>query len=252
MGHREVFIDGVKAAGVTSMLGTLEKPYLRPWYAKQELLRCIDELATFSSAGGADLKKSLKAILATWRRRIKEKDYAAVATTRVSSDIGTDFHDCVECYLRRDAVNPKSELVGRMMREFALFDAEYKFKPLELEFNVVSKRYLYQGTFDFIGHCAKLEGLGVADWKTSNKIDDTFGLQLALYAYAYGEQAGWTPEETWDRIKWGICVRLDKKSGGLEHKVYTDLPYLFRVAIALREPYDYMQKIGIWEEQSDT
>lgn len=249
MPHQELVIAGQRIPSVTEWLDVLDKKWLRPWYAKEELLRCIGELAEFPErlADPDITKKALKALLASWRKRVKEKNYAAEHKAKAAADIGTMFHSEVEKFLRGETSEPADALVKSMMHEFHRFQNEWKFTPGLQEIHVVSKRYVYQGTFDYLGDDCKILGLGLWDWKTSNKIDDTFGLQIALYAYAYGEQQGWTPEETWEKITHGGTVRLDKRTGQLEHKIYRDLPYLFRVASALREPYDYRNQVGAWE-----
>jgi hypothetical protein len=259
MAHQELIVAGQRIPSVTEWLDVMDKKYLRGWYAKEELLRCIEELATLREQSTCETvaedllvsKRRLRELLAAWRKRVKEKDYAADHKAQAAASIGTDFHDCVEKFLRGETVSPLDPIVRAMFHEFHRFHTEWQFKPVKQEFHVVSKRYVYQGTFDFLGTNTQFDGLGLFDWKTSNKIDDTFGLQIALYAYAYGEQEGWTEQETWERITHGGTVRLDKRTGQLEHKIYDDLPYLFRVASALREPYDYRNKIGVWEADND-
>lgn len=240
MPHVELQIAGQAVPSVTQLLDVMDKSWLRPWFAKEELNRCIEELKECEPA-------SVKPLLTMWRKRLREKDYAATTKGKEAADIGTEFHDNVERFLKGETVSPASPVVRAMFHEFHRFHGEMQFKPLALEKHVVSKRYVYQGTFDYIGEDSKTPGLGLWDWKTSNKIDDTFGLQVALYAYAYGEQEGWTEDETWKRITHGGTVRLDKRTGALEHKLYDNLPYLFRVAASLREPYDYRNQVGVWE-----
>lgn len=258
MPHQELIVNGQRIPSVTEWLDVMDKKWLRPWYAKEELLRCIEELAPFVTGDAlepADAKRFVKTLLAAWRKRVKEKSYAAETKARAAADIGTEFHNWVEWFLQGKVYCQKPELVNALApltREFERFHKEWGFNPtIGQELHVVSKRYVYQGTFDFLGENKKISGLGLWDWKTSNKMEDTFGLQIALYAYAYGEQQGWTPEETWERITHGGTVRVDKKNGYLEHKVYRDLPYLFRVAVALREPYDFRNQVGVWEAEDD-
>lgn len=258
MPHQELIVQGQRIPSVTEWLDVMDKKWLRPWYAKEELLRCIEELKVFPErlADPKLANKMLKELLATWRRRVKEKKYAADEKSKAAADIGTEFHTWVEHFLKGEGYVPQpAELITKvtpLCGEFTRFHKEWGFNPtVGQEIHVVSKRYVYQGTFDFLGTNNKFEGLCVADWKTSNKIDDTYGLQLALYAYAYGEQMGWTPDETWSKITHGLSVRVDKYTTQLEHKVYDNLPYLFRVASALREPYDYRNQVGAWEAEDD-
>jgi hypothetical protein len=243
MPHRELTINGQRIPSVTEWLNVLDKRWLRAWYAKEELARCILELDAVRSLESGNVA----GLLRNWRERLREKQYAADIKAKAAAEIGIEFHTCVEKILR-DQPYDASPAVAPLFAEFRRFAAVWKFKPRVLEGHVLSRRYVYHGTFDFLGETAKFDGLGVWDWKTSNKMDDTFGLQIALYAYAYGEQKGWTEYETWQKITHGGTVRLDKKSGKLKYKVYSDLPYLFRVAVALREPYDFLNKVGAWEE----
>ena len=257
MPHQELIVNGQRIPSVTEWLDIMDKKWLRQWYSKEELLRCIEELknAEFDLTGGDPVKVARK-ILATWRKRVREKDYAADAKSKAAAGIGTEFHTWVEHFLKAEPYEIANDLMAKvepLTTEFKRFHREWAFSPtVGQEIHVVSKRYVYQGTFDFLGTNSKFDGLCVADWKTSNKIDDTYGLQLALYAYAYGEQMGWTPDETWAKITHGLSVRLDKYTHQLEHKVYDNLPYLFRVASALREPWDYRNKVGCWEESDDS
>lgn len=256
MPHQDLYIEGQRIPSVTEWLDVMDKKWLRGWYAKEELLRCIAELNDAQlPLTGPDPLKVVRKILATWRKRVKEKAYAADDKSRHAAGIGTEFHAWVEAYLGGEdcLIKPEFlEAVQPLTVEFRRFQNDWGFVPnVGQEIHVVSKKYVYHGIFDFLGRNNKFNGLGLWDWKTSNKIDDTYGLQVALYAYAYGEQSGWTPEETWTRITHGGTVRLDKKTHQLEHKVYENLPYLFRVASALREPYDYRNQIGAWEAEYD-
>lgn len=261
MPHQDLYIQGQRIPSVTEWLDVMDKKWLRPWYAKEELKRCVEELAAFQKNKTLEnCDKGIKDILALWRKRIKlkqgETDWAADARSKAAADIGTEFHTWVEHFLKGEAYVPQPpEIITKvtpLMGEFQRFHKDWQFNPtVGQEIHVVSKKYVYQGTFDFLGTTSKFEGLGLFDWKTSNKIDDTYGLQIALYAYAYGEQMGWTEAETWDRIRYGGTVRLDKWTNQLEHKLYDNLPYLFRVASALREPYDYRNQVGVWEAEYD-
>lgn len=249
MPHQELIVEGQRIPSVTEWLDVMDKSWLRPWYAKMELNRCIEELAVLTAGDLVNAKKDIKTILATWRKRVKEKAWAATVKKDAAASIGTDFHNGVEAFLSGKPFVPVCPETQVLLTEFERFNREWQFKNGQQEIHVVSKRYVFQGTFDYLGEDCKILGLGLWDWKTSNKIDDTFGLQIALYAYAYGEQQGWTPDETWAKITHGGTVRLDKKTGYLEHKIYRDLPYLFRVASALREPYDYRNQVGVWEAE---
>ncbi len=65
-------------------------------------------------------------------------------------------------------------------------------KPLHLELPLVSERYGFGGTPDFIGH-VELDGkrlLVVADWKTGSRLREEYDIKTAAYAVLVHEKLG--------------------------------------------------------------
>jgi hypothetical protein len=166
-----------------------------------------------------------------------------------SAVFGTNVHSQIESYLSQkasDAVYTPEEI--KCFENFKNWYSTYGLVPVSMEPEdaVISTRYNYQGTWDFIG---KKDGvLLVADWKTSNQLYDTVGLQLAAYAHLYGENQGWSDDEVWKNIPHGLAVRIDKKTAYVQAKWFTDLRYYFDVFKSLLLPYQFVSHSGAWQK----
>lgn len=136
---------------------------------------------------------------------------------------------------------------------FNNFVTWYKESGLEVvnaepEDAVISKRYNFQGTWDFIG---KKNGIIlVADWKTSNSLYETVGLQLSAYAHLFGEAQGWSDEEIFKKIPNGLAVRIDKKTHKVYPKEYTGLKHYFDVFKYLIPAYEFQTQTGAWDHRA--
>lgn len=173
MPHSETFIDGKWYPSVTTVMAVEPKPWLQTWHEK-------------------------------WGSLAERK-------TKLSGVIGDEFHRCVEQYLDTgtfslsDGVNgfPTScsaRIVG-MMQSFVKWTQSIEGVVDATELKVISSTYTYSGTLDAVG---RLWGKPIIfDWKTSSRIYDSMGMQLAAYAQAYKEQTG-------KEIKEGIIVHVSK------------------------------------------
>lgn len=211
MPHKEV--DGYPS--VTQVINVLDKPGLCIWYGKYGTAEC---------------------------NRIKN----------AAAKFGTHVHSLIEAYLTKgpEGVLEADELPSpEEIACFNSFKEWYKtsdLSPLSLEPSdpVISKTYGYQGTWDFVGkHKAQVI---VADWKTSNQLYDTVGLQLAAYANLYGESQGWDKATIWKNIPDGLAVRIDKETAKVYTKWYTGLNFYFDVFESLLLPYQFAARKGAW------
>jgi hypothetical protein len=122
----------------------------------------------------------------------------------LSNLIGTEFHRCAEMVMQGKAPNPRCNRVAAMMKTF---DSEWfsvtEVAPYQTEMKVWSDRYRYQGTLDLVAELNLVPTL--IDFKSSARINDDMGMQLAAYAEAYKEITG-------VEIKQGliVCVSKDK------------------------------------------
>lgn len=188
--------DGLPS--VTQILGIVDKPFLRIWYGSLGTKEC---------------------------ERIK----------REAGEFGQHIHDQIESLLK----NAGSETTGRasdIINKFQQWRCQSGYTPTEIERKVEHKGLGYHGTLDSIGHFGDPKELFVLDWKTSSKIDNLYGCQLAAYAEAYYEETG-------IRIVNGGVVRLEKdpkKPKQLEVKTFNNLPEYFEVFKACKVVYDFV------------
>ena len=168
---------------------------------------------------------------------------AAEKIKRDAGDFGTAFHDAAYQTIKNPSYKTRKKALKPLVENFMTWYSASGFKPLVLEPEepYVSAKYGYQGTFDAIG---TIDGkLVIADWKTSKRMDRTFGLQLAAYAQLYAEANG-LDISAFDH---GLVVRVDKEN----HKVYTerydDMASHFEVFKACLDVYNFLNKRGKWE-----
>lgn len=153
MGHREkVEFDGVVAPSVTSVIGIIDKPFLKIWFGKLGLAK-------------------------------------AQQTVKDSQILGQNVHEAIESYFRGETIPDLSQREAAMFSLFKGWAMQSHFSPIELETYLENRKDGYYGTCDAIG---SFDGgpLLMADWKTSAQVDKTYGCQLAAYAAAYKETTG--------------------------------------------------------------
>lgn len=150
MGHSETIVDGVLYPSVTTILGSVPRPWLDAWYRKWGSL--------------------------------------AIRKTKIASLIGTEFHRCIEQYLDTGDYVPRCPRVAGMMHSWVVWAKGVDGLIHHTELKVVSRKYVYAGTLDAVGVVDGK--LAVIDWKTSSRIYSTMQLQLVAYAQAYYEQTG--------------------------------------------------------------
>ena len=131
----------------------------------------------------------------------KRKDYflkntkeKVEADLEYAGDFGTKAHLYFESLLKGESINPDSSHL-KHVEKFKAWIEDHQVKFTHLEIPLVSKKYGYAGTCDFIGRmstchdgaCCR-EPLGemivVADWKTSRSYAITAGWQMAAYRQA--------------------------------------------------------------------
>lgn len=218
MPHKTVVRGGVNIPSVTQIIGCLDKPGLYNWYGKYGTEEC---------------------------NRIKIE----------SGLFGTAVHDLIEQYIT--GVTKPMEWPESVDQEKANLCAEnfkvwYKESGLEVinaepEDAVYSKRYNFQGTWDFIG--SKNGIILCADWKTSNSLYESVGLQLSAYAHLYGEAQGWSDEEIFKKIPDGLAVRIDKKTCKVYPKQFTGLKHYFNVFKHLIPVHEFHTQTGAWDHR---
>lgn len=245
-GRPRYTIDGKQATGVTTILGTINKPELQPWVARlcvrEALLKAyymepgrLKELAKELE----DLPKLSKKEAESLSERFPEFKEAISAHTKKSDDakdIGTDAHADVEAYIRwkmgeTESFTPNPATLhmvqpfidwaeGRVpvkKKTYAYDKNSIEIAPRTIKFlraeqSVFSIKYFYAGTFDFL---AEIDGKKyICDFKTSTGIyGREYFYQTAAYRNAIGE-LGWGTD-----VAGSIIIRSGKEGNDLEVKV---------------------------------
>jgi len=209
-------IDGIPS--VTEILDVINKPYLQYWRGKYGNAKC-------------------------------EK------ISKQSKAIGIRVHTEIERLFKGSGPKYKNKAIRKMVQNFNdSFVIPYQVKPMVIEPKepFIDNENKYSGTFDAVIEVySKSEDasvLVIADWKTSNQIDKTWGLQLAAYANLYNLSQKHLSNLL--GINEGLVIRLDKKTLEIEGPIwYTNLDQYFEVFLSCRRLYDFVNKKGIWEKQ---
>ncbi len=167
-------LDGVKADGVTTLIGKgLPKPALPNWSARcvAEYVADADEatLAALRALGREPMVKALKEV--PWAQR----DAAAAR--------GTEVHTLAERLIMGEEVDVPEELAGHVKAAVDFMD-DWKVRPIITEAVVGNRRWRYAGTFDLVADVPG-RGRAIIDYKTSRSgIFPETALQLAAYRHA--------------------------------------------------------------------
>lgn len=203
MPHKEWIINGEQQPSVTDVSGNIAKPWLEDW-----------------------------------QRRVGFAE--ADRITKLSTDVGTAFHDHIETYIQSRVLLPSRLKANKMAR--VLIDTwliPNKVEVLETETHLKDNKYMYHGTLDAIAKIG--ETYWILDWKSSSKIDDTYGLQLSAYANLYSFNKG-----LW--INDGGVVRIDKKTLQPEVRTFNNLDKYFKVFLHALKVWEYTNQRGEWKQ----
>lgn len=170
-----------------------------------------------------------------------------------SGKIGTEFHNEVYHRLSGSANpdKPSAQALAMVETFFKEFVVPYKVTPIELEKHVVNSKYRYHGSFDGIVNVVNMpkeirygkpsvdlySGPVLADWKSSNGIYDTHGIQLGGYYKAV---------PTTDT---GLIVQVHRETLKLKYKFFDGLDHYGNVFLNAREIWDYLHSKGAWEHE---
>lgn len=210
MAHTPTIIDGIEYPSVTEIINILSKPGLNKWRE--------------------------------WKGT-KEAD----KISKEAADRGKKAHGLVEQFLKGETIVFCGEDTELRPIFKAWFDwwRETKYHCLNQEVKVISKKYMYGGTFDAIITKCRISldanDYILVDWKFSNNDDKFRWLQLAGYAQAYYEQ-------TKDKIKKGMIVRVDKKAK-IHVSEVKNLWIYVPLFIACRKLYDFINSLGKFKKK---
>ena len=194
-------IDGVKADGVTTLIGEgIPKPALINWAANTTAAYAVDHWAELEEMSMSKRLDTLKGA------RYADVDQAAKK--------GTAVHELAERILNGEEVVVPDELAPHVASAVKFLD-EWRIRPILTETVVYSIRGKYAGTLDMVVTSDLMPGKVIlADWKTSRSgIYGEAALQLSAYAnadfYVDANGVDQPVSELGITDHWGIWIRPD-------------------------------------------
>lgn len=194
-------IDGVKADGVTTLIGDgLAKPALINWAANTTAGYAVDHWAELEEMPVSKRLDVLK------RARYADVDQAAKK--------GTAVHALAERIIHGEEVEVPDELAGHVNSAVRFLD-EWKIRPILTETVCYSIKGRYAGTLDMVITSDLCPGKVIlGDWKTSRSgIYGEAALQLSAYGnsdyYVDGAGIDHPTSELGITDHWGIWIRPD-------------------------------------------
>jgi|TARA_B100000287_G_C20463110_1_gene714170 hypothetical protein len=164
-------VDGSPKGSVTTIIGKYIKPDLKNWYKKNR-------------------DDAVKELMLREKKPINEiNDFLAKVKTICDAkesygrDIGTQLHEWIDLFLKgKKPVLPSDQPLKRMAEKFTDFWKKHKFKVIESELPLYSKKFDLCGTNDVIVTKDSWKGqLAVLDWKTSKDYSFENCIQVEMY-----------------------------------------------------------------------
>lgn len=159
--------------------------------------------------------------------------------------IGTEYHQGIQDRFTGKPETYTTNAKALVDAFFAEFVKPYNVQPITLESKVVNITERYHGTYDGIVRVNNLPwGRGIqgvysgemlADWKSSNGIYKSHGVQLGGY---------WGAERT--PPVHGLIVQVRRDTCAVRRKVFTNLSHYYETFLHARALWDYEHGKGKW------
>ncbi|GAA0431038.1 hypothetical protein [Streptomyces luteireticuli] len=175
----------LKVPGVTSVIGTLAKPFLQPWAAKLTAELAVDSVDFVAAMAERDRQGAVDYLKGAARRY-----------TSARANLGSDAHDLFERMIRGEHVGRVHPDLIPYRDHFADFLDKVNPELVRAEDVAWSDEHQYAGSFDAILN-VWLDKRGkptpdrsgerhtvIADWKTSRATYPDVALQMSAYAHA--------------------------------------------------------------------
>jgi hypothetical protein len=175
----------ITVPGVTSVIGTLAKPFLAFWNAKMVAELAVDSLDFVQQMAERDRQGAIDYLKGAARRY-----------TKIRADVGSEAHDLFERMIRGEYVGRVSRDMEPYRANFADFLDAVNPELVRAEDVAWSDTHQYAGSFDAMLRIWLDENqrptpdrsgepaLVVADWKTSKDTYPDVALQMSAYAHA--------------------------------------------------------------------
>lgn len=196
-------LDGTYAPGVTTVLGTLDKPWMKPW---------VSGLIADYVAANRD-----------WLRDAPDEDSIRTVlrgvpnnTTNTALARGTELHTHAETLLTEGTIDMAPGEQADMVQAVAHFLEDWAIDRVAIEIPLANTQKRWAGTTDVICRSAPIaahlglpaDALGIIDWKTNKKaIYGESAIQVATYANADIAHID-GQEQAMPRIDWAGLVRV--------------------------------------------
>lgn len=215
-------VDGETYTGCTSALGVIAKPALTFWAAKMASEYVDKNLPLNTPIDEIAKKRLTEGAKAAHRNFLKD-----------AADIGTLFHSWAEAYIKgSQPVMPTNPMFKKAVENFLKWVGDNNVKFIASEQKVVSKKYKFCGTFDFL---ATVDGkIVLGDLKTSSGIYNEQYLQVSAYKGAYLEEF---PDKVVDHT---LIVRCGKK-GDFEVKEMNNFEKNYKAFLAALTLHKHMK-----------
>jgi hypothetical protein len=215
---------GVKAPGVTSVIGMLPKPFLTFWAAKMAAECAVDNIGSLVGLAMNDRQGAIDYVKGASRRYTKQR-----------ADIGSDAHDMFERLARGEIVRRVHPDLEPYRAHFSEFLDTVQPEFISLEDVAWSDTHNYAGSFDAI---AKVDGeIAVLDWKTSKATYPDVSLQATAYAYADKIIDADGNETPMPHIRAGAVLHITPEQWAFKPVEVSDR--VFEQFLALRKTFDW-------------
>lgn len=181
--------------GVTTILGgTIPKPWLVPWAAKEAANRIKSHLLEHAVNRPLTPEEIGELVETGRKEHEKKRDDAA--------DVGTRAHKAIDAYIAGEKIEITDD-IRPAVDAFHKWQDEHPFRLVMGDTKVASVAHGFGGSLDILGESK--DGLGIIDLKTSNQVSWDYALQVAAYAKAFEETFG-------EQIRWAMVLRVGKKA----------------------------------------
>lgn len=233
MKKRNIYkIDSRRVPGVTTITGSLNKPWMAPWVAKM----VTGHVRELFKPGKSYAQEEIDAMLAEAKRaHLMDRDG--------KGEFGNDVHALIESHIAGQEIT--LEPGSNMEKVLTNFIKEtHGVRWLATEIIVVNRDLFYGGTADAIAEINGPDGkpeIVLIDFKTSTGVYPEHELQLCMYKMARPVESELIPY--WDRISEARILHLDREKltwQTLERDIESHEPFVEPMRIA----YDW-QKLHI-------
>jgi hypothetical protein len=227
-------LDGEWVAGVTTIIGVLDKPGLKKWAAASVAEFVADNRPTVEHLyrmGRTATVAALKEV--PWKARDD------------ASDRGKILHAYAEDIVKGNAVDVPDEHVG-VMESAIRFMQDWGIEPVLVEEGVGSREHRYGGTLDLVADHNR-GPRAIFDWKSGKRIYASAAFQCTAYAFAefYGLDG---TEYPMDELEIGAAYGVHIRDDGYSVHPLRFGPDVFDEFLTLRRAFDINKRAeGNWK-----